>query len=522
VKILDEVSRTLNEYLLVPNLTTADCTPDTVDLGAPLVRHRVGEEPAVRVATPLTSAIMGAVSSPRLAIALAQCGGLSFIHQNQSVEAQADMVAAVKRHKAGFRFSDINIKPSATLGEAAYLLETAERDVAVVTDDGSPHGLFVGLISTADFHPQRHHLDDSVESRMRPAVTLVTERHHLDDSVESRMRPAVTLVTAPPTVTLSEANTLIWDHRLDVLPVVDADGLLQSIVLRRDYELHKRFRNETIDDEKRFRVGAGVNTRDYRERIPALVDAGADLLCIDSSDGYSVWQADTLRFVRDTYGDDVRIGAGNVVDGRGFRYLADAGADFVKVGIGGGSICITRDQKGIGRGQASALIDVVAARDAYLAETGVYVPVCCDGGLLTDSHMAVAFAFGADFVMLGRYFARFDESPSPLVRVGGQFFKEYWGEGSNRARNVTRYEHGGSSSTLAFEEGVDGYVPYAGSLYDNVATTITKLKATMISCGSTTLPDFHADAVLVPVSQQSFLQNSAEIRLRDRTSDTGR
>jgi IMP dehydrogenase len=501
VKILDEVSRTLNEYLLVPNLTTADCTPDTVDLGAPLVRHRVGEEPAVRVATPLTSAIMGAVSSPRLAIALAQCGGLSFIHQNQSVEAQADMVAAVKRHKAGFRFSDINIKPSATLGEAAYLLETAERDVAVVTDDGSPHGLFVGLISTADFHPQRHHLDDSVESRMRPAVTLVT---------------------APPTVTLSEANTLIWDHRLDVLPVVDADGLLQSIVLRRDYELHKRFRNETIDDEKRFRVGAGVNTRDYRERIPALVDAGADLLCIDSSDGYSVWQADTLRFVRDTYGDDVRIGAGNVVDGRGFRYLADAGADFVKVGIGGGSICITRDQKGIGRGQASALIDVVAARDAYLAETGVYVPVCCDGGLLTDSHMAVAFAFGADFVMLGRYFARFDESPSPLVRVGGQFFKEYWGEGSSRARNVTRYEHGGSSSTLAFEEGVDGYVPYAGSLYDNVATTITKLKATMISCGSTTLPDFHADAVLVPVSQQSFLQNSAEIQLRDRTSDTGR
>ncbi|MGX6601848.1 IMP dehydrogenase [Micromonosporaceae bacterium Da 78-11] len=496
MKILDEVSRTLNEFLLVPNLTTAACTPDNVDLSVPLVRHRVGEVSPIRVATPLTSAIMGAVSSPRLAIALAQCGGLSFIHQNQSVEEQVAMVAAVKRHKAGFRFSDINIKPSATLGEVTALLESAERDVAVVTDDGSAHGLFVGLISTDDFHPRRHDLNDSVESRMRPAAGLVT---------------------ASPEVSLSEANTLIWDHRLDVLPVVDAAGLLQSIVLRRDYELHKRFRNESIDDEKRFRVGAGVNTHDYRERIPALVAAGADLLCIDSSDGYSVWQAETLRFVRETYGDSVRIGAGNVVDGRAFRYLAEAGADFVKVGIGGGSICTTREQKGIGRGQASALIDVVEARDAYAAETGVYVPLCCDGGLLTDSHMAVAFALGADFVMLGRYFARFDESPAPLVRVGGQFFKEYWGEGSARARNVSRYEHGGGSK-LAFEEGVDGYVPWAGSLYDNVATTIAKLKATMISCGSVSVADFHTDAVLVPVSQQSFLQNSAEIQIRDRPS----
>ncbi|MFI6075586.1 IMP dehydrogenase [Actinoplanes sp. NPDC051343] len=496
MKILDEVSRTLNEFLLVPDLTTADCVPENVDLSVPLVRHRVGEESAVRMATPLTSAIMGAVSSPRLAIALAQCGGLSFIHQNQSVEAQAEMVAAVKRHKAGFRFSDINIKPSATLGEVTALLESAERDVAVVTDDGSAHGQFLGLISTGDFHPRRHDLNDSVESRMRPAADLVT---------------------APPTISLSEANTLIWDHRLDVLPIVDDAGLLRSIVLRRDYELHKRFRNESIDGEKRFRVGAGVNTHDYRERIPALVEAGADLLCIDSSDGYSVWQADTLRFVRETYGDSVRIGAGNVVDGRAFRYLADAGADFVKVGIGGGSICITRDQKGIGRGQASALADVVAARDAYAKETGIYVPICCDGGLLTDSHMAVAFAFGADFVMLGRYFARFDESPAPLVRVGGQFFKEYWGEGSARARNVSRYEHGGGSK-LAFEEGVDGYVPWAGSLYDNVDTTIAKIKATLISCGATTLPDFHDRAVLVPVSEQSFQQNTAEIQLRDRSS----
>jgi len=497
MKILNEVSRTLNEYLLVPNLTTVDCVPAAVDLSAPLVRHRVGEQSAIRVATPLTSAIMGAVSSPRLAIALAQCGGLSFIHQNQPIEAQAGMVAAVKRHKAGFRFSDINIKPSATLGELTMLLDAADQDVAAVTDDGTPRGTFLGLISTNDFHPRRHDLNDSVESRMRPVAGLIT---------------------APPTLSLSEANTLIWDHRLDVLPIVADDGRLESIVLRRDYELHKQFKNETIDAEKRFRVGAGVNTWDYRDRIPALVEAGADVLCLDSSDGFSVWQHDALRYVRDTYGDAVRIGAGNVVDGRAFGYLADAGADFIKVGIGGGSICITRDQKGIGRGQASALIDVVAYRDAYAEQTGQYIPVCSDGGLLSDYHMAIAFALGADFAMLGRYFARFDESPSPLVRVGGQFFKEYWGEGSNRARNVGRYEHS-DSRHLVFEEGVDGYVPYAGSLYDNVATTIAKLKATMISCGSTTLRAFHDNAVLVPVSHQSYLQNTAEVQLRDRPDD---
>ncbi|MFG2041570.1 IMP dehydrogenase [Dactylosporangium sp. NPDC048998] len=497
--ILSEISRTLNEYLLVPNLTTEDCTPDVVDLSAPIVRHPVGETSPLRIAVPLVSAIMQAVSSPRLAIALAQTGGLSFAHQNQPIDEQAAMVGAVKRHKAGFRHSDINTKPTATLGEVSRLLKAAERDIAVVTDDGTPTGVFVGLISTSDFHPQRHDLNDTVESRMRPAGTLVT---------------------APPTISLSDANTLIWDRRLDLLPIVTAGGRLASIVLRRDYELHKQFRNESIDADKRFRVGAGINTRDYRDRIPALIEAGADVLCIDSSDGYSVWQHKTLRYAVEELGGIIPVGAGNVVDGRAFRYLADAGAAFVKVGIGGGSICITRDQKGIGRGQASALIDVVAERDRYAEETGVYVPICCDGGLLADYHMAIALALGADFIMLGRYFARFDESPSNLVNLDGQLFKEYWGEGSQRARNVARYDQG--ETELPFEEGVDGYVPYAGSLYANVARTTAKLRATMVSCGATTLRDFHRDAVLVQVSQQSYSQNGAEVRLRSGSSGGAR
>jgi IMP dehydrogenase len=507
VQILSETSRTFGEYLLLPNLTGPDCTPDRVDLSTPLVRHAVDEPSPLQIAVPLVSAIMAAVSSPRLAIALAQCGGLSFIHQNQTPAAQATMVQAVKRHKAGFRHSDINITPSATLGEVDALLAAAAAgtgrgtgpcagidaaEFAVVTADGSPHGQFLGLISRHDFHSARHDL----------AATVAT-----------RMRRADELVVADPSISLSDANTMLFEHRLDVLPVVTGDGRLASIVLRRDYELHKRFRTESIDDGKAFMVGAGVNTRDYRDRIPALVDAGADLLCIDSSDGYSTYQRDVLEYVRSTYGTTIRIGAGNIVDGRGFRYLADAGADFIKVGIGGGSICITRDQKGIGRGQASALADVARERDHYAQQTGEYVPICSDGGILHDSHMALALAFGADFLMLGRYFARFDESPAPLRRLDGQFYKEYWGEGSARGRNAARYSH---TTSLQFEEGVDGYVPYAGSLYDNLAATLAKITATMISCGSTTLRQFTDTSTLVEVSHQSWLQNGAEVRLGDR------
>lgn len=499
MKILNETSRTLSEYLLLPNLTTEDCIPANIDLSAPLVRHRVGESSPITIAVPVVSAIMQAVSSPRLAIALAQCGGLSFIHHNQSVEAQAEMVHNVKRHKAGFRYSETNVKPEASLGELTQLFASRNQDVAVVTENGKGDGKFLGIITTHDFHPKRHDMSAKVSSRMR--------------TVES-------LITAPPSISLSDANTLIWDNRLDVLPIVHDNGHLASIVLRRDYELHKTFQNESIDAEKRFRVGAGINTHDYRERIPALVEAGVDLLCIDSSDGYSVWQQQTLQFVQEQYGDSVACGAGNVVDGRGFRYLAEAGAAFVKVGIGGGSICITRDQKGIGRGQASALTDVAAERDRYAEETGIYVPICCDGGLINDSHMAIAYALGTDFVMLGRYFARFDESPARLVKVNGQLFKEYWGEGSERARSWTRYDQG-ADNRLVFEEGVDGYVPYAGSLYENVSLTLAKLRATMSSCGAKTLRTLHENATLVPVSEQSFLQNTHEVQLREKPQDSG-
>ncbi|MFA5699494.1 MAG: IMP dehydrogenase, partial [Sphaerochaeta sp.] len=260
------------------------------------------------------------------------------------------------------------------------------------------------------------------------------------------------------------------------------------------------------DAKKRYLVGAGVNTRDYPERIPALIEAGADVLCIDSSEGFTEYQKDTLAWVRSTYGDSVKIGAGNVVDRDGFRFLAECGADFIKVGIGGGSICITREAKGIGRGQASALIEVAQARDEYFEETGIYVPICSDGGIVFDYHMTLALAMGADFLMLGRYFARFDESPTQKVLVKGQYMKEYWGEGSARARNWQRYEGDGK---LTFVEGVDSYVPYAGKLSDNLHITLSKIKSTMCNCGAITIKELQDKAHLTLVSATSIVEGGA-------------
>ena len=249
-----------------------------------------------------------------------------------------------------------------------------------------------------------------------------------------------------------------------------------------------------------------------------MVEAGADVLCLDSSEGYSQWQSDTIKWVRDRYGDSVKIGAGNVVDGEGFRFLADAGADFVKIGIGGGSICITREQKGIGRGQASAVMDVARERDKYFEETGIYVPICSDGGIVYDYHMTLALAMGADFLMLGRYFARFDESPTNKLNINGSYVKEYWGEGSSRARNWQRYDLGGDPR-MKFEEGVDSYVPYAGSLHDNVSISLLKVKSTMCNCGALSIKELQQKAKLTLVSATSIVEGGAHDVILRNASD---
>ena len=492
--IITEPSRTFSEYLLMPGYTDENCIPENVSLKTPLVKFKRGEESSIVLNIPMTSAIMQAVSDDKMAIALAREGGLSFIYGSQSVENQAAMVRRVKAYKAGFVKSDSNLKPTATLADVLALKEKTGHSTIAVTEDGTADGKLLGIVTSRDYRITRMSSDT-------PVSTFMTPFEHL--------------VYADEDTSLKQANDLIWEHKVNSLPIISKDQKLLYFVFRKDYDSHKENPNELLDAHKRYMVGAGINTRDFATRVPALVEAGADVLCIDSSEGYSAWQKNTIKFIREKYGDTVKVGAGNIVDREGFMFLAECGADFIKIGIGGGSICITREQKGIGRGQASAVIEVAAARDEYYKKTGIYIPICSDGGIVYDYHITLALAMGADFVMLGRYFSRFDESPTNRVMVNGNYMKEYWGEGSARARNWQRYDTG-SNNSLTFEEGVDSYVPYAGSLKDNVYLTLSKVRSTMCNCGSLTIPELQQKAKLTIVSTISLREGSAhDVLLKD-------
>lgn len=493
-----EPSHTFGEYLLVPGYSSSKCIPANVSLKTPLVKFKKGEESAITMNIPMVSAIMQAVSDDNMAIALAKEGGVSFIYGSQSIEDEAAMVARVKNYKAGFVVSDSNIKPDATLQDVLDLLDQTGHSTMAVTENGKSNGKLLGLVTSRDYRVSRMAKDTKVSEFMT----------HFED-----------LVYAREGLTLKEANDVIWEHKLNTLPIVDENDCLKYLVFRKDYDDHKENQMELLDNEKRYIVGAGINTRDYAERVPALVEAGADVLCIDSSEGFSEWQSLTIAWIREHYGDSVKVGAGNVVDKEGFLFLAKAGADFIKIGIGGGSICITRETKGIGRGQATAVIEVAKARDEYFEETGIYIPICSDGGIVYDYHMTLALAMGSDFVMLGRYFSRFEESPTKKVTVNGTYMKEYWGEGSNRARNWQRYDLGGSKK-LSFEEGVDSYVPYAGHLHDNVLQTLSKVKSTMCNCGALSIPELQQNARLTLVSSTSIVEGGAhDVVVKDKNVD---
>lgn len=494
-----EPSHTFSEYLLVPGYSSADCVPTRVSLQTPVVRYKVGDVCPLSMNIPMTSAVMQAVSGDKMGIALAKEGGIAFIYVSQPIEQQAQMVRRVKNYKAGFVASDSNLRVGDTLADVLALKARTGHSTMAVTDDGTGTGRLLGLVTSRDYRV----------SRMDPSVP-----------VSDFMTPMERVIYAPEGTSLKTANDIIWEHKLNALPILSGDGHMVAFVFRKDYDTHKNNPLELLDSQKRYVVGAGINTRDYAQRVPALVEAGADVLVIDSSEGYSEWQARTLEWIRAHYGDSVKVGAGNVVDGEGFRFLADAGADFIKVGIGGGSICITRETKGIGRGQATAIIEVAAERDRYCRETGVYVPICADGGIVQDYHITLALAMGADFCMLGRYFSRFDESPTDKVLIGGSFMKEYWGEGSARARNWQRYDLGGAGK-LSFEEGVDSYVPYAGALSDGVAATLAKVRSTMCNCGALTIEELRGKAKLTLVSAVSIVEGGAhDVLLKDRNNNS--
>ena len=493
-RYFNHVSRTFNEYLLIPGLTTKECHPDNVSLRTPLVKYHKGSTPELELNIPFVSAIMQSVSDHKMAIAWATSGRLSFIFGSQPIEPQVEMVRKVKKFKAGFVVSDANLKPDNTLADVINLKARTGHSTIGITDSGTSNGKLLGIVTSRDYRETKDNLGTNISEFMTPFSKIITGQLG---------------------ISLTEANDIIWEHKLNTLPIIDKDQNLQYFVFRKDYDEHKENPNELLDPNKKLLVGAGINTRDYKERVPQLVEAGADILCIDSSDGFSEWQKETIEFIKTKYNGKVKVGAGNVVDKDGFLYLVEAGADFVKVGIGGGSICITREQKGIGRGQATSLIEVAEARDEYFKQTGIYVPICSDGGIVQDYHMVLALAMGADFIMMGRYFARFDESPTKKLKIGNSYVKEYWGEGSNRARNWQRYDMGGNES-LKFEEGVDSYVPYAGKLKDNLDITVGKIISTMVSCGALSLPDLEKNAKITLVSSTSIIEGGAhDVILKD-------
>lgn len=487
-QIITEPSHTFQEYLLVPKLTTKQCVPQNVSLKIPIVAYNEGETPSISLNIPTVSAIMQSVSGTKMAIALAKYGGLSFIYVSQSIEDQVAMVSAVKKYKAGFVLSDSNLNITSTLNDVILLLNKNGHSTMAVTEDGTSSGKLLGLLTSRDYRLGHTKNETPVIEFMTPIQNLVCGIEGID---------------------LTKANTMIYEHKLNVLPIIDESGNLKSLVFRKDYHMHTGNRNEVLDEHKRYMVGAGVNTIDYRKRIPALVNAGADILCIDSSDGFSEWQSDVIKFVRYNYGDNVKIGAGNIINAEAFDYLVAAGADFIKVGIGGGSICITREQKGIGCGQATAIIEVAKARDEYFEKTRRYIPICSDGGIVMDNHVLLALAMGADFVMMGRYFAKCDESPGEKIQKNGSFLKEYWGEGSSKARNWQRYDSGEKLNGLKFEEGVDSYVPYAGSVVENLDILTAKLKSTMCNCGVTSIMELHEKAILRLVSDITIREGGA-------------
>ncbi len=492
--LFSEPSHTFNEYLLIPNLTGKNNVSENISLKTSIVRYRKNGDSPLKLNIPFCSAIMQSVSNHNMGIALARSGGISLIFVSQPIEEQVRMVEKVKKFKAGFFKSNATAAPEKTLKDVLELCKKTGHTTVPVTEDGTSRGRFLGMLTSRDY--RIGHTD-------------------LDIPVRKIMTPIESVVFGKDGISLKDANDLIWEHKLNTLPILSEDRKLQYLVFRKDYDQHRENPDELIDAEKRLVVGAGINTRDFKERAPALIEAGADILCIDSSDGYCEWQSDTIKWIKNNSGENVYIGAGNVIDPEGFRYLADAGADFIKVGIGGGSICITREQKGIGRGQATAVMEVAKARDEYFKKTGIYIPICSDGGIVHDYHIVLALAMGADFVMMGRYFARFDESPSKRIKKNGSFVKEYWGEGANRARNWERYSDNGDGR-LKFEEGVDGYVPYAGKLKDNLLPTIEKIKSTMINCGANTIKELREKARITLVSATTLREGSAhDITLKD-------
>ncbi len=468
LKFTSELSSTFREFILLPRRTQAQQGLQKVDLGTRITHD-------LRLNIPFMSAAMEAVSGDRLGISLAQHGGMAVIPAgNVSPQDQLDMVKAVKRFKAGFVERAISVSPDMPIQKVIDLERQHGYSTFPVVDR---QGKLAGLITEKKYNPWTD-AELLVQERMLPLEKLVVGRHGMS---------------------LGDANRLIFESGIGVLPIVDEEGTLRSVVFFSDIKRSHQYPDGVVDGQKRLRVAGAISTHpEDEERAKNLVEAGADILVVDASDGYSEFMTGTLQRLK-KYG--VPVVAGNVVDAEGFDYLVENGAEAIKVGIGSGSICTTRRVKAIGRGQATAVHQVALARDRHFKKTGRYIPVISDGGIESSGDMSVALALGADVLMMGKYFAGFEESPTASfmkrlpVLFSGQMaevevtVKPYWGEASPRAKNVKRYQQDDPRSFVI--EGEEGYVLYKGSLHKGLPRELMAIRGTLSSCGCATLSEFY-------------------------------
>lgn len=474
-RVTGQVSQRLSQYLIISGETREGVTANQVKLGVQIT-------PELYMPLSWFSAAMQCVSGAELGIALAQYGGCAVLPRSLSIEDQVAIGRRIKKHKAGFNYDVTTVRPDMAIGKLMeFSRRTGYSSYPVV--EGRK---LVGLITEKKYHPGKDG----------------------GRKVQERMIPLPDVVRAEEGILLTEANDLLLSRGVGMLPIVDKDGNFVSAVFYEDIRKHVQFPSEFVDKNMRYRFAGAVSTfKEDLDRAKALMEAGCDILVIDTSHLKGHFGENMIRELKSRFG--VPLVAGNVIDGAGFIQAAEAGADMVKVGQGPGYGCTTREVKRTGRGQATALMEVARARDEYASRTGKRVPICADGGIETAGDMNVAYAIGADALMMGKYFGEFSESAAPVVKrrvrvtVNGNDmtvtvpFKQYWGEASRRAANIERY--GYTSLARFVPEGGDGLIPLRGSIHDpddGIEIDIAFVKKTMSESGALTPQEFSTRAEL--------------------------
>ncbi|WP_373746218.1 IMP dehydrogenase [Neisseria dentiae] len=460
-----EKAYTFDDVLLVP--AHSQVLPRDVKLQTPLTR-------GITLNTPLLSAAMDTVTEARLAISMAQEGGIGIIHKNMTPERQANAVAKVKRHESGIVKDPVTIKPEMLIRELMEMLSKRKRKMS-----GLPvveNGKVVGLVTNRDLRFEKR----------------------LDQPVSAIMTPRERLVTVPEGTSIEEARDVMHEHKVERVLVVNGDWELKGLITVKDILKTTEFPNANKDSDGRLRVGAAVGVgADTDERVKALVEAGVDVIVVDTAHGHSQGVLDRVKWVKQNY-PQVQVIGGNIATAQAARDLVAAGADAVKVGIGPGSICTTRIVAGVGVPQLTAIHNVAEA----LKGTGV--PLIADGGIRFSGDIAKALAAGAHSVMLGGMFAGTEEAPGEIELYQGRSYKSYRGMGSlgamSQGSSDRYFQDKEDSADKYVPEGIEGRVPYKGPIVQIIHQLVGGLRSSMGYLGCKTIAEMHEKAEFVEIT----------------------